>query len=120
MLKRRYLLRLTVALLILLSSGALLALPETQSQPMMRGPHGECWCGCDKAMGHARCMKLCELPKYEDRSWATSCHKTTITPQAAPSPAPAAAPAKPAFHTTRRYRYLYAQSHAAAQNGTPR
>ena len=105
MFKRRFLLRLSAGFLIPLSSVAMLALPSKQSQPMMRGPHGECWCGCDKMAGHARC------------SWATSCHKTTITPEGTPSPAPA--PAKPAFHTSRRYRYLYAQNQASTKTDTP-
>ncbi|SRR5579885_3568392 len=36
---------------------------------------GECYCRC--AEGHTRvgCAKICELPKYAKRWWATTCVK---------------------------------------------
>jgi hypothetical protein len=34
-----------------------------------------CYCACDQRAEAAACAHLCELPKYENRSWATSCHK---------------------------------------------
>jgi hypothetical protein len=45
-----------------------------------------CYCKCESADGAAECaMKFCELPKYENRWWATSCHKRSATKmQAAP------------------------------------
>jgi hypothetical protein len=45
-----------------------------------------CYCECESADGAAECpMKFCELPKYENRWWATSCHKRAATKmQAAP------------------------------------
>jgi hypothetical protein len=113
MLNRRLLLKLAVGLLIPLSSVALLALPETPSQILPHGPHGFCYCGCDKMMGQKRCLKLCELPKYENRWWATSCHKRTLTPEAAP------APAKPVYHTSRHYRSLQARNQASTTPGMP-
>ena len=115
MFKRRLLLKLAVGLLIPVSSVALLALPETPSQTLLHGPHGFCYCGCDKMIGQKRCLKMCELPKYENRSWATSCHKLSLTPEAAPAPAPA----KPVFHTSRRYRSLQAENQVSPTTATP-
>jgi hypothetical protein len=114
MFKRRWLLKLAVGFLIPVSSVALMALPETPAQTMPHGPHGFCWCGCDKMMGQKRCLKMCELPKYENRSWATSCHKRTLTPEVAP----VTPPAKPVFHTARRYRYLQAQNQTPSKPRT--
>jgi hypothetical protein len=34
-----------------------------------------CYCGCDEKPGSPMCMHMCNLAKYENRSWATSCHK---------------------------------------------
>src|SRR5579863_3160484 len=50
-----------------------------------------CYCQCEKHGGHKTCtMKMCEIPKYEKRWWATSCHRrATDTP---PSNAPAFKP----------------------------
>jgi hypothetical protein len=47
-----------------------------------------CYCGCDSEMGAPMCAHMCELPKYEGRSWATSCHKPQVdqSKRAAPSP----------------------------------
>jgi hypothetical protein len=33
-----------------------------------------CYCNCDSRPGAAICTHMCELPKYEDRSWANNCH----------------------------------------------
>jgi hypothetical protein len=41
-------------------------------------PKFSCYCECEKSEGHSICpMKMCEIPKYEKRWWATSCHKKT-------------------------------------------
>ncbi|MGB6199576.1 MAG: hypothetical protein WBF35_08520 [Candidatus Acidiferrales bacterium] len=50
---------------------------------------------------------MCELPKYENRSWATSCHKPAMRSESTPATTPQA---KPVFHTSRHYRYLQAQN----------
>jgi hypothetical protein len=53
-----------------------------------------CYCGCESA-GKSCATKLCELPKYENRDWATSCRKHALeNPRASESttgvdPAPA-------------------------------
>jgi len=64
---------------------------------------------------YTRCMMMCDLSQYADRWWAASCHKRALTP--ARGPAPASAPAKPAFHTSRRYRYLQAQNQPSTKPG---
>jgi hypothetical protein len=116
MFKRRLLVTLAVGFVTSLCAVGLLAIPEASNRPMPGPPHGICYCGCDKMSGHARCTMMCDLPQYADRWWATSCHKRTLMP----APAPAVAPAKPAFHTSRRYRYLQAQSQPAPKPTAPR
>ena len=34
-----------------------------------------CYCHCEHETGEKQCTKMCELPQYENRWWATSCHK---------------------------------------------
>jgi hypothetical protein len=50
-------------------------------------PKFSCYCECEKSGGHSICpMKMCEIPKYEKRWWATSCHKNTeLKPSAKPA-----------------------------------
>ncbi len=35
-----------------------------------------CYCDCDQDRDASMCTRMCELPKYQNRWWATSCHKT--------------------------------------------
>lgn len=46
-----------------------------------------CYCGCDMKAGTPMCTRMCELPKYANRPWATTCQ-----PKKATIPPPAAAP----------------------------
>jgi hypothetical protein len=39
-----------------------------------------CYCGCDMKAGTPMCMHMCELPKYENRSWASSCNRKKSAP----------------------------------------
>jgi hypothetical protein len=34
-----------------------------------------CYCNCDTKPGAPMCTMMCELPKYQNRSWAKSCEK---------------------------------------------
>ena len=34
-----------------------------------------CYCDCESKAGAPACMHMCDLAKYENRSWAASCHK---------------------------------------------
>lgn len=45
-----------------------------------------CYCDCEHA--GAACMHMCELPKYQNRSWATSCHKKPDSERSEPSADP--------------------------------
>lgn len=45
-----------------------------------------CYCGCDAKAGTPMCVRMCELAKYANRSWATSCQKkpTLVEPEKSP------------------------------------
>jgi hypothetical protein len=48
----------------------------------------KCYCQCEGQNGMASCpKKMCELPKYEARWWATSCHKKAAEPSVSKAPA---------------------------------
>jgi hypothetical protein len=49
-----------------------------------------CYCDCDAMAGATICMHMCEIPKYENRSWANSCHKKPDSEPVQPSSAPGA------------------------------
>ena len=55
-------------------------------------PDFRCYCECE-SNGKMCAMKFCELPKYENRDWAMSCHKHAAAdanagkPEANPAPA---------------------------------
>jgi len=49
-----------------------------------------CYCDCDKQAGALICMHMCDLPKYENRPWANSCHKNQDNEISEPSAAPGA------------------------------
>ena len=55
-----------------------------------KGTERMCYCDCDAKPGSLMCAHMCELAKYENRSWATSCHKKTVSEPAQPSSAPGA------------------------------
>jgi len=58
----------------------------------------KCYCQCEANGGMAMCpKKMCELPKYESRWWATSCHKRAESPAVSGTPAP-----QPSGYKTRR------------------
>ena len=37
---------------------------------------GGCYCHCSKTRNLGGCVKMCELPKYASRWWATTCVKS--------------------------------------------
>ncbi len=45
-----------------------------------------CYCGCDMKAGTPMCMHVCELPKYSNRPWASSCKKKRPALGTTPSP----------------------------------
>jgi hypothetical protein len=63
---------------LLAIAGALLALTlpglaNTTAEPAETKKM--CYCGCDNGHGAPMCLTMCELPKYQHRSWAASCRK---------------------------------------------
>lgn len=42
-----------------------------------------CYCKCDSKPGAPMCTMMCELPKYQNRSWAKSCDKKHSSSRAA-------------------------------------
>ncbi len=43
-----------------------------------------CYCKCNHRDKNRQCTKMCELPKYKSRWWATSCHKRPVRPSHSP------------------------------------
>jgi hypothetical protein len=71
------------AVAVLALSGLLLPLISRaeRTSPMFAKPNRvACYCGCEPKNGRMQCAKMCDLPKYQNRAWATSCSK--------PAPAP--------------------------------
>ena len=46
-------------------------------------PAGSCYCCCNESRAAAGCAKMCELPKYASRWWATTCAKPHVRRPAA-------------------------------------
>jgi hypothetical protein len=46
-----------------------------------------CYCHCVYETGLKHCTKMCELPQYQDRWWAISCHKKNSIARESTSPA---------------------------------
>src|SRR5258708_15042916 len=85
----------------LLLGAVLLSLAASPARPDTSMSHSAetrklCYCNCDMAKGAPMCHHMCELPKYEHRSWATSCH---TPPQADINQSSPAQP--PSKHTNR-------------------
>jgi hypothetical protein len=65
----------TIRIAILLGAASAAALAN-QSPTLVSGSRTPmCYCHCEHGAGAKQCMKMCELPQYEKRWWATSCHK---------------------------------------------
>ncbi|HEY4817130.1 MAG TPA: hypothetical protein VIH67_06845 [Candidatus Acidoferrum sp.] len=65
---------------LLLLGSALLAmswslLADTPSR-LTSTQTGGCYCHCSRAKRLGSCVKMCEMPKYASRWWATSCAKS--------------------------------------------
>jgi len=76
---RTVILLATVSAAALASEGPLLTTPAT---PL-------CYCHCANESGMKHCTKMCELPQYQNRWWAASCHKKNPTASLPSSQAPA-------------------------------
>ena len=73
-----------IAILLGTASAAALA---NQSPTLVSGPQTPiCYCRCEHGAGAKQCTKMCELPQYENRWWATSCHRKSSAVNEAGSP----------------------------------
>ncbi len=82
----------------ILATAAIASFADQGDWSMQMGTQGICYCGCDHAFGARHCAKMCEIPKFENRWWAQSCHKP------AHAVAPTAPPSQHQTHSTRRNR----------------
>src|SRR5260221_9123166 len=64
-----------IRIIILLATVSVAALANQSPTLISRAKTPMCYCHCDHAAGARQCTKMCELPQYENRWWATSCHK---------------------------------------------
>jgi hypothetical protein len=78
--------RILIPAIITLMS-AIAAFPMFADTHASSSPAFHCYCMCEKSGGQACHMKMCDLPKYENRSWAMSCHKQNVLPAPATAPA---------------------------------
>jgi hypothetical protein len=72
------------AILLATISAAALANQQPLLQPAPAMPL--CYCHCASETGVKHCTKMCELPQYQDRWWAISCHKKNSTATGSSSP----------------------------------
>jgi len=81
----RFWLAIRTAILLVTASAAALA---NQSPTLLSGPATPlCYCHCAYESGMKHCTKMCELPQYQSRWWAISCHKKNSTANESSSPA---------------------------------
>jgi len=78
-------LAIRTAILLAAVSSAALASPSPTLHLSAKTPL--CYCHCEHMDGGKQCTKMCELPKYENRWWANSCHKKSLTAKEPVSPA---------------------------------
>jgi len=72
-------------LLLTVSAGAL---ANESLAPLTSAKSPLCYCHCEKMNGGKQCTKMCELPQYENRWWANSCHKKSASAKGAVAPTP--------------------------------
>jgi hypothetical protein len=74
---------------ILLGTVSIAALAN-QTATLIPGPATPlCYCRCAYETGVKHCTKMCELPQFQNRWWAISCHKKNSTASESTSPATA-------------------------------
>ncbi|MFZ0819920.1 MAG: hypothetical protein WAM91_07610 [Candidatus Acidiferrales bacterium] len=67
---------LTFAIATLGAIASMPLLADTHGAQVSSTPQFRCYCQCEAKGEHHVCpMKMCDLPKYENRWWAVSCHK---------------------------------------------
>jgi hypothetical protein len=81
---RRFRLASRVVFLLITISAAALANQSATLLSTAKTPI--CYCHCEAMNGGKQCTKMCELPQYENRWWANSCHKKTVAAKGAFTP----------------------------------
>jgi hypothetical protein len=76
---------LRTAILLGIISVAALANQAPMPRPGSATPL--CYCHCAYETGIKHCTKMCELPQYQNRWWAISCHKKNSTAIESSTPA---------------------------------
>jgi hypothetical protein len=83
-------LKCRVVILVILIAVIAVATASIFADPLPSGtsalPKFHCYCECEKNGGPSCAMKICELQKYESRSWAASCRKQAVVPATPPAP----------------------------------
>jgi len=80
----------TAALIALITCAAIPMFADGRTPQPAAAKQFKCYCQCEGHDGMASCpKKMCELPKYEARWWATSCHKRAAEPSVSKAPATA-------------------------------
>lgn len=74
---RRWALWLTLEFLLLFSVTAYTVWADSSTR--IHSSVSGCYCGCAHSKTSAGCTKMCELPKYASRWWATTCVKPHAT-----------------------------------------
>jgi hypothetical protein len=72
---------------ILLATVSAAALANTSPALEFSAKTPLCYCNCEQMKAGKQCTMMCELPQYENRWWAKSCHKknTELNGPAAPA-----------------------------------
>ncbi|MBZ5661275.1 MAG: hypothetical protein LAO08_12785 [Acidobacteriia bacterium] len=76
-----------VRTLVLLGSASAAVFASPSSTPLSSAKTPLCYCHCEQMNGGKQCTKMCELPQYENRWWANSCHKKSAMGPNASAPA---------------------------------
>ena len=84
-------LKRVIGIALLASVAPLGLLADRPSREASGRTKTSCYCRCSTREMKQECTKMCELPKYENRSWATSCHKRAAkhqhqSPESRPHP----------------------------------
>jgi hypothetical protein len=72
---KRRALKQVVRTAVLLAAAAAAALANEGTALRMEPATPLCYCHCPNESGMKHCTKMCELPQYQNRWWATSCNK---------------------------------------------
>jgi len=78
----------TAALIAFITCASVPLLADGRTPQPAVAKQFKCYCQCEGQNGMATCpKKMCDLPKYESRWWATSCHKRAAEPASSKEPA---------------------------------